>query len=109
MKLEERILIHEVKQLFRTQHETQDGFAWLEVLPQPIDNARFNQRYRIIGNQFCVDAQIASIGKIWQYRVRNAADAQLKNRTVFDERSNVCPNRAVEVGDDILFDLAQWT
>src|SRR5208337_1419625 len=79
MKLENRIVVDEVEQLFRPQSETEYDLARFEVLARARDHPRFDERNYTIRHQFAVDPQIFAIAEEGKHRVGYSADAGLQD------------------------------
>ena len=107
MEFEDRIVVHEVEQVLRAQSESQDDLARLEVLARAGDHARFDQRNHAVGDQFAVNAQVLAVHQQGQHRIRNAADAGLQHRAVFDQAGDVARDRDLQIGDYGLLQRAQ--
>src|SRR5215467_265458 len=56
MELKYRVVIHELKYLFRAQHETNNDLARLVILTCAVNYTCFDQRNDTIGDQFAVNA-----------------------------------------------------
>ena len=89
VELEHRIVVDKVEDFPRSQDETRNDLAWLEVLARAGQDAGLDEWNQAVGNHLTVSAQILAINEELQHRIRYAADPGLQHRAVFDEVGNV--------------------
>ena len=77
MELESRVLVDEVEQLPRAQHEAENDFARLQVLALAIDDTGFDQRNHIVGNHLGVNAEILPVHQVGQDGIGNCSNPTL--------------------------------